>query len=256
MSYSFGLFFKQCESFEEGFHTALDVTALLRKHHVEYIKNNVNSCPSVNFSKPNRMADRYWLYELMQLKFIYFKEYNILSLSGYHYVEDIANTFDCHVCFQNSTDNTYPLETYSDKINLFKELKSELSKDSTNDSNIQEEMYDKVCERLHLREYIWRESNDMLTIFSLNAIDDECISSDMNRALRKAIHDKTEEEIIEFAEMVAPSLTITDEVLATGVIKYHDKDYVFDYNGEEDVTMCIAKQIVRAGFIDNGKIEN
>ena len=83
MSYSFGLFFKQCESFEDGFNTALDIIDSLRKDYAEHIQNNVSWCPSINFDKLNTLADRYWLYKLMSVTFVYFKEHNILAMSGY-----------------------------------------------------------------------------------------------------------------------------------------------------------------------------
>lgn len=41
MSYSFGLYFKQCSSFEEAFKIAMEATKLLRENKVEYIKQNV-----------------------------------------------------------------------------------------------------------------------------------------------------------------------------------------------------------------------
>lgn len=255
MSYSFGLFFKQCESFEDGFNTALDVIDLLRKDYAEHIRNNVSWCPSINFDKLNTLADRYWLYELMSVTFVYFKEHNILAMSGYKYPDSVEKVFAGHVPFQNATDHDYELKMYPDEINLFKELKESV-KDSTNESTVEEAMYDAVWDNLYLGDYVYRKDNDSFKIFSLSAMTDSIGFAQMSRELRKAVHERMEEEIEDTAELVIPRLNITEEVLESHKIKYGDKEFTFEYNGEENAAMHIAKQIVRKIFKQQGRLDD
>lgn len=257
MSYSFGLYFKQCESFEEGFETALSAKKLLVENMRDYIRDNVNSCPTINFDKSNPMADRYWLNSLFSMKFIFFRKYNILALSGFHYPDVVEELFNGHIHFQNSGDQDYAFSEWPDEVGLFKQTIERLLEDNSEEtSEIRQMFYDYVVLQLDLGLYIDRRETPDLEIFQLNAVEHNFLASNMNVVLKRAIHDKIEEEVQDFAEMVVPQLNITEEVLESGKIKYKDKEYSFGKLEGENKALEIAKAIIRTNFKNSGKMED
>jgi hypothetical protein len=257
MSYSFGLYFKQCESFEEGFETALAAKKLLVENMRDYINDNVCGCPTINFDKSNPMADRYWLNSLFSMKFIFFRKYNILGLSGFDYPNVVELLFNGHIHFQNSGDQDYAFTEWPDAVELFKRTKEQLLEEHGEETSaIRQSFYDCIMLKLDLGRYIDRRETPDLEIFQLNAVEHDFLASNMNVVLKRAIHDKIEEEVQDFAEMVAPQLHITEEVLSSGKIKYKDKEYSFDNLEGEDKALEIAKAIIRTNFKNSGKMED
>lgn len=196
MSYSFGMFFKQVNSLAEAFNLINQVSEELYKNRAQHLKDNRYSIPSNNLSKENHEADSYWLHSLFSNKFVWWEEEKLLGMSGYDFPFDVDNMFDCHICFQNGTDQDYPYSDWKDEIVAFKEEKEAtlaLSDDEIwkiNDSekedyeleNLSEAteywrrstMYDKVFERLDLGRYIYGENSEKFTrllVCALNTSD-------------------------------------------------------------------------------------
>lgn len=190
MSYSFGLFFKQCKSFEDGFQTALKTSKLLAENKVEYIKENKYSCPSIRYIKENKLADGYWLYALFDMKFVYFKKHNILALSGFSYPKEVKDLFDGHVHFQNSTDQDYEAKEWPGGITLFNGLKGNHKFDTYEGRS---DMYDDVYKTLHLDDYINRKENESFTVFHIQAMTDEYMHAEANTVLRQLVKEYNEE---------------------------------------------------------------
>ena len=116
MSYEFGMFFTECEP-KNVLSTCLSIVNTIVDNPDELIKDNVSFCPSRRFKSQldlyvARNFDQTWLYEIFNFHFVYWKQYNLLGLSGYNYGENVNNLFKCHICFQNSSDQDYEYDIW------------------------------------------------------------------------------------------------------------------------------------------------
>lgn len=141
MSYSFGMFFKQMNDADEVITFVGQIMKLARENAKEMIESGRYYRPSnrccdfnVKTSKEKEMdvyfkreLDKRWLYSLFNFHFVYWKDFHLLGLSGYSFCKDIDGLFDCHVTFQNGTDQDYEYETWNDKISIFKQIKESVA---------------------------------------------------------------------------------------------------------------------------------
>lgn len=192
MSYSFGMFFKQVNNTDEAIEIMNNAAQTLIKQAKDYIYDNRYSIPSVDQMKYLPETDRYWLYPLFTLKFIYWKEEKLLALSGYQYPEEVEKLFDTHVCFQNGTDQDYLYKKWNNKIKVFEEEKTKaktltskdvydrfnVNKDNRNSTNAayykRWALYKNIFDRLELGYYIdgCHEKTNAFKVFSICAIND------------------------------------------------------------------------------------
>lgn len=194
MSYSFGMFFKQIEESDvlDFFSKANNI--MIKESQKIIIKSKFY-IPSLRSNKNGNEVDEYWLDTLFTLNFVYWKEFNLLGLSGYSYPEELESLFDCHIGFQNSCDQDYDYEYWSDKIMIFKEIKEKTINSSLKDiinyckeyksySDEDEEdikknieyhkksvLYDKIYCKLALGSWLYGQDDDAFSRYSINPID-------------------------------------------------------------------------------------
>lgn len=121
MSYSFGMYFKQLNK-EDDIVSILElISKRLYENRGEYIEENRSFIPSFKgliLDESKKEADEYWLFSLFNISCVYWKEYNLLGVSGYDY-ECLVDIFPTHIGFQNSCDQDYDYEEWGDLIDIF-----------------------------------------------------------------------------------------------------------------------------------------
>lgn len=201
MSYSFGMFFKQCENKEEAYETARKVTGLCLDHSKEIIENSKYYIPSIRLGGSEKEARRYahsanqgWLYSLINMRFVYWEEYRLLGFVGYNYPKEIKVLFDTHQTFQNGTDQNYEFDEWDDKICIFSELKEKCqnmsakeileyylsnNEDWYTEEEIEEDLdyyrkstlYNMVMDALDLDDWLYGRESEKFFRFTMNAIN-------------------------------------------------------------------------------------
>ena len=207
MSYSFGMFFKQLNSKEEALDFMTNTAKTLYENGVQYIKDNKYFIPSIDSNKEMREADRFWLYSLFSIKFVWWEDEKLLGMSGYDYPFDTDALFDCHIVFQNSSDQNYPYEEWSDNVIAFKEEKENTlaltSEEVLKINNIDEKdfeperlaeeteywrrstMYGRTFERLDLGRYIDGKESETFSRIYICALDTIEKHTNMHAILRR-----------------------------------------------------------------------
>ena len=73
--------------------------------------------------------DRPFILDALQLRYVYWPEYNLLGAVGYPEIlgKETAKLFPCHVYFQNQSDQDYDYGTY-DGIPLFQQIAEQIRK--------------------------------------------------------------------------------------------------------------------------------
>jgi len=209
MSYSFGMFFKQIKEKDvlSFFH---QVSEIMIKNSTEVLDINKYYIPSVRSNKMNEYVDEYWLDTIFSLKFIYWEEKELLGMSGYNYPQELVELFDCHIGFQNSYDQDYDYNTWSDNITFFKQCKKlcinktaleilqmyEDDKDWYTEKEIEEKieyhkksvLYNMIYKGLALDCWLYGKNDNCFKRYTINAID--CIEKkiDIHQQLKALIH--------------------------------------------------------------------
>ena len=120
MSYRFDMCFIQCKSLTDAYEKARKFTEQYYKNADEVIAQNEFYIPSRRNTLPDHIANRlndYWLYGLFSIRFVYWKKYKLLGISG-DYPEKMMEMVDMHQYFQNSCDQDYEYE-YWKGVKLF-----------------------------------------------------------------------------------------------------------------------------------------
>ena len=114
MSYRFDMCFIQCKSLTDAYEKARKFTEQYYKNADEVIAQNEFYIPSRRNTLPDHIANRlndYWLYGLFSIRFVYWKKYKLLGISG-DYPEKMMEMVDMHQYFQNSCDQDYEYESW------------------------------------------------------------------------------------------------------------------------------------------------
>lgn len=274
MSYSFGMYFKQCDN-KQAMETAINISKEFLNFDEEIILKNSYCMPSIVNNKLNNEADEYWLYSLFTYNFVYWPEQNILGVSGYDFPKEISKLFDCHVCFQNSTDQDYSFNTWSDSIILFKNLKEKYIRANVFDLlNIQSElnlnyteeelnsdidyyrksfMYKNVMIELNLDGWLYNREGSNFFPFALCSLDSMHKFLQTKFRLRIVRAKAIEEEARSMAELIVNSVKINTEHLdeneniLTGKAIFNKKEYdvSIDKTKEDSYEMQAAIQIIK-----------
>lgn len=194
MSYSFGMFFTDCQK-ENVLDKCLSIVKKIVDNPTDLIEQNEYYIPSRRYDLDKHTASRFnmaWLYDLFNFKFVYWEKYNLLGLCGYKFNDTAEKEFIKHVTFQNSCDrdydyfdwpqlpcfsqiianvNTMNIEqiiTEYNKYHLISVTKDEVNSDiSYHKRNL---VYDKIYEMLDLNNWLWGNDGDFQKI-TINGID-------------------------------------------------------------------------------------
>ncbi len=162
-----------------------------------YLKEVFRGAPSMRFRRDIhtkedvrkiRRADAEWIYHVLNFHFILYREMNLIALvgelpEGLVLPEGVKSTV---LGFQNSTDQDYSLTGWLDlpvlrkyvfEMTGFHSKKECLTSDKQYNAANSEEgyelrsrVYEKMEELLHIRDYLYRKTNESFTIFTLNAV--------------------------------------------------------------------------------------
>ena len=134
MSYSVGIHFRETRP-SEVLDTAIQIAKTVSEAKLEIIQDNKTYAPSYRLQLDGngearepmaRAANRYWLYRLFEITFLYWGKYNLLGVIGC-LPEKLAATMP-YVFFQNSTDQDYDFSEwpkfgfFGDKITQVKSM--------------------------------------------------------------------------------------------------------------------------------------
>lgn len=222
MSYSFGMFFKQLENKSEIFDIFDVVNKIAWENGREMVKDNYSFWPSQVYGENASVANSFWLDRVFTFNFVYWEEHKLLALVGYDFPKDIENVFDCHICFQNGTDQDYEYSEWNDKITFFKNTKELFMKNNPEelkelflqynmsyvyDNKDEEDMtdyytrsllYKIIFDKLKLDEWLWgKECDDTFKRYSINALN----SSEKRMKLSLSFTSLKKEIEKEFEEM-------------------------------------------------------
>lgn len=209
MSYSFGMFFKEVNE-NEILSLFDEACEIMMNNSTEVLESQKYYIPSVRSDKMNEYVDEYWLDTIFSLRFVYWKEQNLLGLSGYDYPKEMRDLFDCHVSFQNSCDQDYEYDTWSDKISFFKQQKEKCidatveeilglykkeGKDWYTKEEVQENLeyhqksvlYNIIFKNLALNDWLYGRNNTCFKRYAINAIDCMEKKYEMQRKLKTLI---------------------------------------------------------------------
>lgn len=95
-----------------------------------------------------------WIQDIFQLRFVYWVQYNLLSLCGDDYPSVVTDLFGPHVGFQDSTDQDYELSTWDANIPLFQKIINETPE---NGGSFFEDRSDKLPEGYAYRSAVYQE---------------------------------------------------------------------------------------------------
>ena len=223
MSYSFGMCFKRIKNKKAAYDFALAFTKKCYENADEMLEQEKHYIPThrkyvfgENAYKFNDV-DRFWLYDVFNIRFIYWKKYKLLGIIGDNYPKECMNMIDTSVYFQNSTDQDYDYETWGKKIPLFnlliwqykyKNAKQVLKKKNKEyDDYTLEEItknldyhrktlvYSTIYEKLSLEKWLYKKGGNYET-FAFNAIEDFEKLMDLSKIVRlKLLEMKKEDEI-------------------------------------------------------------
>jgi hypothetical protein len=203
MSYGFGMFFKQVDSLED----VLDVMESVNKNMIQYSKEELEfqipyvptiRFPDISASKYSEYIDEYWLDSAFTLRYVYWKDENLLGLCGCRFPKKVEELFDTNIYFQNSIDQNYDFDLWSDKIKIFKRLKEEYKEkspdqllddftemdDILNDVDYfrKSKLYEAVFKELALDDWLYERDNEKFKRFGINAV--ECMDKKMEIVLQ------------------------------------------------------------------------
>lgn len=193
MSYGFGLRFKQCESFEEAVKTAIQCSDIYKTQYAEVLKLNEFYIPSRRSDRYDEEHDNYWIYSLFNIQFIWWERWNLLAALGLNHPNQMQELLPTAIYFQNSTDQDYNYEYWSDNIYLFREIKQKVlnfsieelfqhykkSNNGIEQAEVEENpeywrksyLYDTIYEELELNKWLYGYPGNSFKRFTLSAID-------------------------------------------------------------------------------------
>lgn len=195
MSYSFEMSFRQCESFDEAMRVAIRFTKSCKDNYEEMLNLHKYYIPSHRSDKYDKEHDNYWLYDLFNIQFVWWQEWNLLAVIGTVYPKESMQQFPFTVYFQNSTDQDYDFDNWSDKITVFQKTKAailqksleeiyqkyviekerdwiELEELNQNPEYYQKSLlYDEIFEKLDLNSWLYGRESSVYERITLNAID-------------------------------------------------------------------------------------
>lgn len=124
MSYAFDMGFKSAENLGAAMEIAQQLVDTISKADVRnFIERNIIYIPSLRHhnafsdSRAANIVDTYWLYSLLNFRFVYWPEYQILGLVGN--VPKAKEAGFEMVMFQNSTDQDYGLDEWPENTPFF-----------------------------------------------------------------------------------------------------------------------------------------
>ena len=194
MSYSFGMLFKQVENRYDAINFALDFVKTcdnnaekmidLEKYYIPTYSEHIIGKEAYQFNA----VDRYWLYEIFNIRFIFWEKYNILGIVGTTYPEECLEKIDANIYFQNSSDQNYEFEEWGTNILLFNELVSKYKEETAenllkenNNYDLEEIkndidyfrkdcLYSAIMKILDLDSWLYKKEGDF-ELFNFNAIN-------------------------------------------------------------------------------------
>ena len=211
MSYCAPIHFRECPSLEKAYEYADRFTFRIFCCREPIIDTKKEGCPSIFFKEykqdSNRLlfetADRYWLYNLFRLIFVYYKKYNLLAFIGLYGCQGFP-LFPLSINFQNSSDRYPKLSKYTegnipyfkDKVKYVrsmdvdtilkyyrKSIKIPFTKDEIKDTirkikadtdhyrrNV---LYTLIENELKIKDLIYGKYNQIFKIFSMTSITSE-----------------------------------------------------------------------------------
>jgi len=124
MSYYLEMRFLPVTSREAAFNTCLRFAAAIASEGLsqEYLQILLSRTQELPQSSEERMV---FIQAVFQVHFAYWPQHKLLGLFTKSWPEEVFGefTFSTPIRFQDSTDQDYPLETWSDTISVFKEAK-------------------------------------------------------------------------------------------------------------------------------------
>lgn len=190
MSYWFQMYFKQISSATEAIKEATRIVenlCLTKKKEGEKISTAEhimrlykNDIPSVVAGKINDAADEYWLGCLFSRDFVYWEKYHLFGCLAGRYDEE-KEYFNEAVCFQDSSDQNYDFQNWSDKIDIFAESRKTFEtitahdlwciageKEGYRQEELEEDMdyyrkvflYQNIWEKLALQDWLYERDNE------------------------------------------------------------------------------------------------
>lgn len=128
MSYYFEMRFLPVSSREEAFSTSIEFANALASRNTarKYINGLLSRMEKLPFSYDERKD---FVTAAFQVHCTYWPELNLLGLTTKNWPEDVFGgfSFTKPIQFQNSTDQNYPLETWDDRVPVFKEVKERVA---------------------------------------------------------------------------------------------------------------------------------
>ena len=222
MSYSFGMCFKKVRNKKEAYDFALSFTKKCYENANEMLEDEKHYIPTHRKYVFGEKAyefndvDRFWLYDVFNIRFIYWKKYRLLGIVGDNYPKECMDMIDTSVYFQNSCDQDYEYDTWGKKIPLFRtiilfnkyknakqilKIKNkkyddytieEIEKDL--DYHKKSLVYHTIFEKLSLDNWLYKKGGNYET-FAFNAVEDLEKLMDLSKIVRlKLIEMKEEDE--------------------------------------------------------------
>lgn len=222
MSYSFGMWFVPCGSFNRALNKAHKFCEVLgeEKNIRQIIENERYYFPSQRIfldadtatDKEKHLAkeaDRRALDGFFTLNFVYFHQAKLLALVGYK-IPEADKFFKKHIGFQNSCDQDYERSGWKG-IKLFENIFDEcikLNADNVLNSGyfefytieeINEKLeyyqktlaYDRIYDTLKLGKWLWGHNDKAFTRFSMNVLTSQELHYSAERYALRLFHNET-----------------------------------------------------------------
>lgn len=193
MSYRLNMNLKQFNGMDNYYEFANNVVTTIMRDSKSLLSDKLYCIPRTEIDNEYP----YWLYSFYNFKFVYFKDFDVLGLIG-DYGNNTNNMFDTNFYFQNSSDQNYEYDSWSDKIKIFKETKEwiislsdkELADVMVDSSDYYKEsdkddillyadyyrktfLYESITDRLGVIDFIYDKDSKNIDIFVLNGIRTE-----------------------------------------------------------------------------------
>lgn len=184
MSYRFKMFFKQLKENENPLAFIESVKNDVANRSVDILKSElVPYLPSLDtvpedaskidtcWNKRASQLDQEWLQHVYDMNFVYWEKENLVGMCCGSWYSNLG-MFDTEFYFQNSTDQDYEFDCWSDSISVFYQAKSDIAgmslkdmhtkyldycdlEDVENDPEYYQKvaLYDCIFNRLHLEEW-------------------------------------------------------------------------------------------------------
>lgn len=220
MSYWFRMNFKEieeknlldfCIMVSEECKKAATEILINNKFYIPSIANDFDEINNHEYRRKWREIDRYWLYSLFAIRYVYWRDKKLLGIIG-EIPEKIKDTLTS-IEFQNSTDQDYDYEEWYG-INYFEEIVRKLKdadaadvafylskeRDSYNKDEVAEDLeyyrktaiYEIIYNSLELDRWLWNKEGNFKQ-FSMQAINGIGDCSVLSQILENVRQEKLEE---------------------------------------------------------------